>query len=122
MPHGDLFTDRRKHKRVDKKISVSYKMMPTEETAEDIILVSKKIAETLDISISGTQLLSKEELEIDRIIRLDMELEGDPAPLATFAEVRWCRYDDKEKKYRSGLEFLVIKEDHIMAIRKITGE
>jgi c-di-GMP-binding flagellar brake protein YcgR len=122
MPHGEIFMDRRKHKRMNKMMNVTYKVMPREEAADDILLISKKIAQTLDISISGMQLISDEALKGESIIRLDVQLEGEQTPLATFAEVRWCRPDDKLKKYRSGLEFLVIKEDHITAIRKITGE
>ena len=122
MPEGEIRIDRRKHKRVEKVLRVAYKVMPKEDAEEDIILISKKHVESADISVSGIQLICDEQIGLDRIIRLDVDVEGENSPMATFAEVRWIRHDEKLKKFRLGLEFLVIKEDHIATIKKITGE
>jgi len=122
VPEGEIRIDRRKHRRVAKVLRVAYMVMPKEEAEKDILLISKKYVESADISVSGIQLICDEQIEPDRIIRLDVYIDDESEPIATFAEVRWVRHDDKLKKYRTGLEFLVIKEDHIAIIRKITGE
>lgn len=122
MPEGQIYIDRRKHTRVDKKLNVSYRVMPKEETEKEIFGAVKKHVQSVDISTSGMQLICDESIELDRVIRMDVMLDGSDEPLATFAEVRWARRDEKLKKFRIGIEFLVIKEDHITAIRKITGE
>jgi c-di-GMP-binding flagellar brake protein YcgR len=122
MPEGQIYLDRRKHLRVDKKLNVSFRLMPKEESERDAINAAKKHVESVDISTSGMQLICEEHIDVDRVIRMDVVVDGEDAPIATFAEVRWCRHDDKLRKYRVGIEFLVIKEDHISAIKKITGE
>jgi len=122
VPEGQIYNERRKHTRVDKNMKVSFRIMPKEETEKEAFNAAKKHVESVDISISGMQLICDEAIELDRVIRMDVMMEGEPSPLATFAEVRWVRRDDKLKKFRVGIEFLVVKEDHIAAIKKITGE
>lgn len=123
MPKGDMYLDRRKHKRAQAKLSVSYKVMADDEFDKSLSEAQRrKKVETEDISTTGLQLICDEELAKDKIIRLDVTLKGTTDTIATFAEVKWIRMDDVIKKYRVGLQFLVVKEDHIAAIRKITGE
>lgn len=117
-----MYMERRKHARADKVMKVSFRVMPKEETEKEAFNAAKKHVESVDISISGMQLICDENIELDRVIRMDVVMDGEAAPLATFAEVRWVRRDEKIKKFRVGIEFLVIKEDHIAAIKKITGE
>ncbi|MCE5301451.1 MAG: PilZ domain-containing protein [Spirochaetia bacterium] len=122
MPQGNLYMNRRKHARVQKKMAVIYKVMAGDEfetVSPDI--ERKRNVESEDISTSGMQLICDESLDPDRIVRLDVKL-GGTDELVTFAEVRWVRKDESIKKYRIGLEFLVVKEDHINSIKKITGE
>jgi c-di-GMP-binding flagellar brake protein YcgR len=114
--------ERRKHLRVDKQMKVSFRIMPKEETEKEAFNAAKKYVESVDISITGMQLICDDSIELDRVIRMDVMMDGEDSPLATFAEVRWVRRDEKLKKFRVGIEFLVIKEDHIAAIKKITGE
>ncbi|HRU39548.1 MAG TPA: PilZ domain-containing protein [Candidatus Goldiibacteriota bacterium] len=121
MPEGQMYVDRRKHKRVEKILKVSYRVMPKEESEKELASASRRHVSSADISTSGMQLLCEEELKPDNILRIDVSLD-EGGQLATFAEIRWVRNDEKLKKYRVGLEFIVIKEDHITAIRKITGE
>ena len=121
MPEGEIYIDRRKHKRVDKKLKVIYKIMPKESIEGGDGETVKKHVNSEDISVSGIQLICDDDLPIDSVVRLDIMLE-DNSSLATFAEVRWARRDSRLEKYRIGMEFLVIKEDHISAIKQLTGE
>ena len=123
MLNGNMYLDRRKHKRAKVKLNVSYKVMADDEL--DVSLPESQMwkkVETEDISTTGLQLICDEELDKDKTIRLDVTLKSTNNIIATFAEVKWARMDDILKKYRVGLQFLVVKEDHIAAIRKITGE
>jgi c-di-GMP-binding flagellar brake protein YcgR len=122
VSEGRLYMERRKHLRVDKQMKVSFRIMPKEETEKEAFNAAKKYVESVDISITGMQLICDDSIELDRVIRMDVMMDGEDSPLATFAEVRWVRRDEKLKKFRVGIEFLVIKEDHIAAIKKITGE
>jgi c-di-GMP-binding flagellar brake protein YcgR len=121
MPEGEIFIERRKHKRVPKKLKVFYRLMTEEEIESNMNERTKKEVESSDISITGIQLLCDEKIDAEKILRLDV-FAGEDEPIATFAETRWVKYDDKVKKYRVGMEFLVIKEEHINIIKKITGE
>lgn len=123
MPQGDMYLDRRKHKRAQAKMTVTYKVMADDEfeapVPEDL---RRRKVETEDISTSGMQMICDENIEKDKVIRLDFVLSGSGESIATFAEVKWVRFDEFLRKFRVGLQFLVVKEDHIAAIRKITGE
>lgn len=121
MPEGEIFIERRRHKRVPKKLRVFYRLMTDDEIEININEKTKKEVESSDISITGIQLLCDEKLDVEKILRLDVYTDEEE-PIATFAETRWVKYDDKIKKYRVGMEFLVIKEEHINIIKKITGE
>jgi c-di-GMP-binding flagellar brake protein YcgR len=123
MPEGDIYMERRKHKRAFTKMHVKYKVMAGDEfETVSADHEKKRLVTSEDISISGIQLICDEELKIDKVVRLDVSVDDGGQTLATFAEVRWVRRDEQLKKFRVGMEFLVIKEDHIAAIRKITGE
>jgi c-di-GMP-binding flagellar brake protein YcgR len=123
MPKGDIYIDRRKHKRAQTKLNVTYKVMANDEFEQRGPEADRKRrVETEDISTSGLQLICDEEIGQDKVVRLDVSLNGTGENIATFAEVKWVRRDDVLRKFRVGLQFLVVKEDHIAAIRKITGE
>ena len=118
MPEGEIYIERRKHKRVEKKLRASYRLISRDELEHDIGLEKIKV-ESIDISTSGIQLICDEKIEIDNIIRIDIEIPVEQTFIETFAEVRWCKFDDKLKKYKVGLHFLVIKEDHINLINRL---
>lgn len=118
MPEGEIYIERRKHKRVEKKLRASYRLIFRDELESDIELNKIKV-ESIDISTSGIQLICDENIDIDNIIRIDIEIPIEKTSIETFAEVRWCRFDNEIKKYKIGLHFLVIKEDHINLINRL---
>jgi c-di-GMP-binding flagellar brake protein YcgR len=118
MPEGEIYIERRKHKRVEKQLKASYRLITRDELASDTELIKTK-AELTDISTSGIQLICNENIEPDSIIRIDIEIPIEETFIETFAEVRWCKFNNKIKKFKIGLHFLVIKEDHINLINRL---
>ncbi|MCX8094546.1 MAG: PilZ domain-containing protein [Candidatus Goldbacteria bacterium] len=118
MPEGEIYIERRRHKRVEKRLKAYYRLITRNELDNDEELKKFKV-ESIDISTGGIQLICEENIETDNIIRIDIEIPTEKTFIETFAEVRWCRFDDKIKKYKIGLHFLVIKEDHINLINRL---
>lgn len=118
MPEGEIYVERRRHKRIEKRLKVSYRLISKDEMENDKEFKKVKV-ESSDISTSGIQLICDENIEIDSIIRIDIEMPIEKTLIETFAEVRWCKFDSDLKKYRIGLHFLVIKEDHISLINRL---
>jgi|DewCreStandDraft_4_1066084.scaffolds.fasta_scaffold16335_3 c-di-GMP-binding flagellar brake protein YcgR len=123
MPEGEIFVERRKYKRVDKKIKVSYKIVSLPKELEEIKKkIEKNTVESSNISVGGIQLIGDEELFPEQILRIELETEKKTEAIITFAEVRWCAKDDYINKYRIGIEFLVLKDEDREIIEEIVGE
>ena len=123
MPEGEIFIERRKHKRIDKKFKVNYKLISLPSEAQNIKAEAyKKEAESANISVGGIQLICDDELHSEQIIRVEFTLAGKTEPVITFAEVRWCAKDIHLNKYRAGIEFLVLKEEDKDFISKLVEQ
>jgi c-di-GMP-binding flagellar brake protein YcgR len=123
MPEGEIFIERRKFKRVDKKIKVTYKVVSLPKELDDIKKkIEKNTVETANISVGGIQLLGDEELIPEQILRIEIETDKKTESIITFAEVRWCAKDNYINKYRIGIEFLVLKDEDRQIIEEIVGE
>lgn len=118
MSEGKIYIERRKHRRVEKKLRASYRLLSRDEL-EYYVEQNERKVESIDISTSGIQLICDENIETDNIIRIDIDIPVEKTIIETFAEVRWCRFDNEIKKYKFGLHFLVIKEDHINLINRL---
>lgn len=119
MPQGEIYSDKRKHNRIEKNLKVTYKIMKDSDVGIEAVEKSKRHVESSDISICGIQLLCDEQFKQEDVLRLDIYVDGEEKPLATFAEVKWVKKDETIGKFRIGLEFLVLKEDHIDAIKRL---
>jgi c-di-GMP-binding flagellar brake protein YcgR len=120
MPEGQIYVEKRKYKRVDKKILVSYKVVSMPAEIEKIKKQAEKnISETVNISIGGIQLINDIQLTAEQIIRIELVLTPGSMPIITFAEVRWCAKDSALGRYRTGIEFLVLKEEDQKLIEEI---
>ena len=123
MPEGEIFVERRKYKRVDRRIKVTYKVISLPKELDEIKKkIEKNIVETSNISVGGIQLIGDEELSPERILRIELETEKKTESIITFAEVRWCAKDNYLNKYRIGIEFLVLKDEDRDIIEEIVGE
>jgi c-di-GMP-binding flagellar brake protein YcgR len=120
MPSGELFSERRMFKRINTKVSVTYKVVSQAAEIESIKKETQRsITETINLSVGGIQLIDSIQLKPDMILRLEFRPQNNSAPIVTFAEVRWCAKDDDISKYRTGLEFLVLKDEDKNALQKI---
>ena len=123
MPEGEIFVERRRYKRVDKKIKVTYKVVSLPKDVKEIKKkIEKNIVETINISVGGIQLISSEELSPEQILRIELETGKKTESIITFAEVRWCAKDNYINKHRVGIEFLVLKDEDREMIEEIVGE
>ena len=122
MADSELYIERRKFKRADKNIHVSYKVVSVPNEIDDIKRqASRKVTESANISIGGIQLLDESELVPTQILRLEFTVEGRKDTVVTFAEVRWVAKDSNIKKYRIGIEFLVLKDEDKKMIAELVG-
>jgi c-di-GMP-binding flagellar brake protein YcgR len=123
MPEGQIFVERRKFKRSDKKITVSYKVVSLPAEIEAIKKkLDKSTVETVNISVGGIQLIDDEELQAEQILRIEIRTPKKTEAIITFAEVRWSAKDGRLGKYRTGIEFLVLKDEDKEMIEKLVNE
>ncbi len=121
MPEGEIFVERRKFKRIERKIKVFYKIISSPTEIEEIKKkAQKKATESINISMGGIQLLIEgEELKPEQLLRIEFNVEKKPEPIITFAEVRWISQDKKTGTYKTGIEFLVLKEEDKKIINEL---
>ncbi len=120
MTDAQIYVEKRKFKRVDKRITVKYKVVSMPAEVEKIKTAAvKNQTETANISVGGIQLIDDTPLSPEQIVRLEIKLDTHPNPIVTFAEVKWSAKDDNIKRYRTGIEFLVLKEEDKAAIEEI---
>jgi c-di-GMP-binding flagellar brake protein YcgR len=123
MPEGQIFVERRKFKRVDKRITVSYKVVSLPaEIAEIKKKIEKSTVETANISVGGIQLIDDEDLAPEQILRIEIRTQKKMESIITFAEVRWSAKDSKLGRYRTGIEFLVLKDEDKELIESLVSE
>ncbi len=119
MPQGEIFLERRKFKRVDKRITVSYKVVSLPAEIDEIKKkLEKSVVESSNISVGGIQLIDDEDLASEQILRIEIKAENGET-IITFAEVRWSAKDNRLGRYRTGIEFLVLKDEDKEIIEKL---
>src|SRR5665811_984968 len=98
MTDAQIYVEKRKFKRVDKRITVTYKVvsMPAEvqKIKSDAV---KNQTESANISLGGIQLIDDMALTPEQIVRLEMKLDTNPNTIVTFAEIKWSAKDDNIK-------------------------
>ena len=119
MPEGDIFIERRQHKRIDFRIKVKYKIVTADA---DRIKKEAREADSINVSVGGIQLIAEEEFSATQVLRLEFGLQGHEKPIITFAEIKWCTKGDDSTHYKAGLEFLVLKDEDEDILREIAGE
>jgi c-di-GMP-binding flagellar brake protein YcgR len=120
MEKADLYIERRKFKRVDKKCRVNYKVIMADEEAEEIKKTSSKMeGESFDLSLGGIKAEGSINGNSGDIIRLEVSVDGRPEPITTFAEIKWVKGEGDRKTF--GLEFLILKDADRALIEEIIG-
>jgi c-di-GMP-binding flagellar brake protein YcgR len=113
MTEGEIFIEKRKHKRAFVTYTVKYKLMPKENSTEAM----KMDGMSKDISLGGVRIEGKSIGEIGDVIKLEFTTSVKPAPITAFAEIKWQRKVDGGDQF--GLEFLAIKEEDKEIIEQI---
>lgn len=120
MSEGELYLERRKHKRIDRNLKVSYKIIRGEEEVEEIKKnIIKQTGKSTDISLGGIKVDGDIPGVQGDVIRIEVLLEGRKEPITTFAEVKWIKGEGASKSF--GLEFLILKDVDKQAIEEIIG-
>ncbi|MGD0566437.1 MAG: PilZ domain-containing protein [Candidatus Goldiibacteriota bacterium] len=118
MTDADLYIERRRNKRVDKKCKVKYKLINGEEETREIRMAAVKLSgESFDISLGGIRAEGPINARHGDIIRLEVTLDNRKDPITTFAEVKWIKGSDDVKTF--GLEFLILKDADKALIEEI---
>ncbi len=118
MQDGNLYVERRRHKRAQKKCRVNYKLIMADEEAQAIRKNSARVTgESEDISLGGIKVEGEMQGEKGDIVRIEVLIEGRTEAVVTFAEVKWVAPD----KNNFGVEFLILKDGDKQAIEEILG-
>ena len=118
MQNGELYVERRRHKRAQKKCRVNYKLIMADEEAESIKKSATRVTgESEDISVGGIKVEGDMQGEKGDIVRIEVLIDGRAEPVVTFAEVKWVA----PNKNNFGVEFLILKDGDKQAIEEILG-
>jgi c-di-GMP-binding flagellar brake protein YcgR len=113
MVRNELF-ERRKHRRVKIEVPARYR----EVLADDFINEKRVLEESYAANISkgGMQLITRSAWAEtgDRLIEIEFSVMN--REIRIIAHVVWFAYDNKTAKYRSGIEFVVIKSGDVEVI------
>ena len=119
MSEGELYIERRKHKRIEKKFRVTYKVIKAEDEVQEIRKnMTRQAGETTDISLGGIRVDGDMPGAVGDVIRLEIALEGRAEPITTFAEVKWIKNEKDKRTF--GLEFLILKDADKQIIEEMT--
>jgi c-di-GMP-binding flagellar brake protein YcgR len=121
MAEGELYIERRRHKRVERKFRVIYKVIKGEDEVKEIRKnITKQSGESTDISLGGIKVDGDIPGNQGDVIRLEVVVEGRKEPITTFAEVKWIKGEGTAKSF--GLEFLILKDADKQVIEEILGK
>lgn len=120
MAEGELYLERRKHKRIDRNLKVTYKVIRGEEEVEEIKKnIIKQTGKSTDISLGGIKVDGDIPGVQGDVIRIEVMIDGRQEPITTFAEVKWIKGEGVSKSF--GLEFLILKDADKQSIEEIIG-
>lgn len=112
MPEGEIVAERRAHIRVSKSVLITYRILVSATEIDNAVTRGKKrTAKSFNLSAGGIGFIADENLSPEQIIKITFELEGKEQTIKTYAEVRWSKQDNKINKYKTGIEFIVIREE-----------
>lgn len=111
MAEGTLYIEKRKHKRIEKELSVSYKLVPKDNTTAAMRMEGK----SKDLSSGGIRIEGEPIGAQEDVLRLEFMLDG--VNIITFAEIKWIREVEGKKQF--GIEFLALKNEDKEKIDKL---
>ena len=113
MPEGKLFVEKRAHPRYAVTLTVKYRLIEDRGEIEKILerRNQKLDSKTLDISLGGMYLVSREKLNLQSILNVELTLPGDTTPFSVFSEVVW------NNETGAGLHFITIREPDLERLK-----
>ncbi len=116
MPEGNMFIEKRKHKRATVSYTVKYKLMPKDSSMEAL----KKEGKSTDLSAGGVRVEGLSIGTTGDVIKVEFKTDQKEEPIVAFAEIKWQRKQGNADQF--GLEFLALKEEDKEIINKIIEE
>lgn len=116
MKKNELF-ERRRHRRVKVNIPVKYREMLSDEVSP--AGRHEMASECVNLSRGGMQLATSAALQEsdEKLLETEFVLSGRDVRLV--AHIVWNKFDPETKKYRAGVEFIVVKNADREAIGTI---
>jgi hypothetical protein len=113
MPDAKMYLEKRVHPRVSAHVPVKFRLIEDSKEIETVFnrQHKDKTSRTMDLSLGGLYLVADVAVNVGSILRLDMVIPGQTAPIAAFAEVVWSNSEGL------GLHFLAMKEEDIEALK-----
>lgn len=118
---ADLNQERRKFPRIEMEIIVRYKILSTPEKELD--------AETKNISGGGVCLVTRERLELETVVAMEIKFPQVNKPILTTSRVVWCSESKLgpspagHMRFDNGIEFTQISEaDRQQIIKYVEAE
>jgi c-di-GMP-binding flagellar brake protein YcgR len=112
MPEQESFIERRKFERIDMRTKVEYRIKTiVPHVVEAKRPVEKRVAESVNISLGGLQIIDEQAPPPGQILILSFSPAGNDRLVRAFAKVKWVGFDGGINKYRIGLEFYYIHEE-----------
>lgn len=106
--------ERRRAPRIEERFQVAFRTL-REGTAEP----KRTAARTLNLSASGLCLLTHDALRRDDHLAMELNLQGQPAPVMAVGRVVWCDRDEEAGGYRVGVCFTWLREEDRKALALI---
>jgi len=109
---GDGFEERRKHKRIDLKTTIEYRILRfVPQASIGRAAPIERTAEIVNISAGGLQIVDNTGLSNDQVVKLRFKLKEREDNINAFARIRWSNFDSHINKYRMGMEFFYLNEN-----------
>ena len=105
MAEGEMYVERRAHKRAYRKFKVIYKLLPD----ENLLSMEKKFGVSQDVSLGGVRIQGEPAGLIGNVVKIEIPIENREEPVVSFAEVKWIKGDGPTAQF--GVEFLMLKEN-----------
>jgi hypothetical protein len=113
MPKGHVFVERN-YPRVSTKIPIRYHEVPNKNEIEKIDEHNTRVkaSHSMDVSLGGLCLVSKEPLNVGSFLRLHIYMASESVFISTLARVVWAN------NAGAGIRFLAMKDEEMMALKE----
>lgn len=114
MAKGNLFVEKRKHKRIEKKFEVTYNLVAKSIAPSN----ESKNGKSSDISMGGARIEGVFVGKVNDIVRILFK--SGSKFIVLFAVIKWV--DDQNGKGKFGVEFLPMREEDQLTLEELMNE